>query len=232
MGWNLHCEICGKKLNSSDIIKTTNLKGNSIFVCKECYKFKKNILIQNKKLKSSYEKEEIYGRKWSFLENWTKEERMLFFLLVPTIPTIIYYIILSILFLFGNIDHSPIFLIIIGILLFIGLLGLAIRIGGTHDARKLTKKSAEKQKCFAIAMVISIMIMPIWIVAISTFTTQTDYSEVDPILIERGIIEDKSNHYYLSSQVLTLILLIISGIQIIILYFILRFFQKKMKSKK
>ena len=169
---------------------------------------------------------ETWGRKWSLLENWSKEKRKLFWILVPTVPTIVFFLCIGIAYALGCLSQQVLLLILLGILFFLGFTGLAIRIGGTYDASKLTKKGYRKQKRAAIAIIIALILMLVWLIPISIFTTQTDYSDVDPLLIDAGVIEDKSHLLYLSAWQVVLFLSIITFLQASIIYVILGFLDK------
>jgi len=109
-----------------------------------------------------------------------------------------------------------------GILIFLGILALLIRIRGTYDDERMAKEQIINQKSYSVALLIAMALVPLWLIPISIFTTQTDYSTVEPFLIEQGIIPDKSHLIYLPSWQVTLFLILISFLEIVVIKKILK----------
>jgi hypothetical protein len=114
------------------------------------------------------------------------------------------------------------FSIIMGFLIFLGIVALAIRTLGTYDDKKLSKEQLLEQKSFSIALIIAMALVPLWLIPISIFTTQTDYSTIDPILIERGVIPDNSHLLYFPSWQVSLFFIISGLLEIFIIKKILK----------
>lgn len=121
-------------------------------------------------------------------------------------------------FLISSIEFS----LIMGILIFLGILALLIRIRGTYDDERMAKEQIINQKSYSVALLIAMALVPLWLIPISIFTTQTDYSTVEPFLIEQGIIPDKSHLIYLPSWQVTLFLILISFLEIVVIKKILK----------
>jgi hypothetical protein len=138
------------------------------------------------------------------------------------IPILLMVIIAGIVFILGKLTPTFTFLLLIGFLTYFGIIGLYIRLFATYSNQKLSEMGEKRQKIFATAILISVMTIPIWIISFSIFTTRTDISDIDPILIERGIIEDTSSKLYIPSAYFSALIFFITFIQTVILYLIFR----------